>query len=150
MRNDVLQTVFALLVLVLGAGCEELLPKCFGVGLPVLLTSALFLSARIGLPAAALFAVAAGATEDALSALTPMTSVSYFLLAAAVVRWSGSPRGVAAFAYAGYQLWLAVWIGGVNVFTRILMAFPIGLLTAFAVVGILTWAIGKAAIDELG
>ena len=73
-----------------------------------------------------------------------------FLLAAAVVRWSGSPRGVAAFAYAGYQLWLAVWIGGVNVFTRILMAFPIGLLTAFAVVGILTWAIGKAAIDELG
>ncbi|MGN0833397.1 MAG: hypothetical protein ACI4RD_07085 [Kiritimatiellia bacterium] len=150
MRNDVLQLVFALPVLVLGAGCEELLPKCFGLGLPVLLTSVLFLATRTALPAAVLFAVAAGATEDAISALTPMTSVSYFLIAAAVVRWSGSPCGVAALACAGYQLWLAVWLGGVNVFSRILLAFPLGLLTACAVAGILAWAIRKAAIDELG
>lgn len=142
--------VFALPVLVLGAGCEELLPKFFGLGVPVLLTSVLFLAARAGLPAAVLLAVAAGATEDALSALTPMTSVSYFLLAAAVVRWSGAPRGVAALAYAGYQLWLAVWVGGVNVFSRILLALPIGLLTACAVAGVLAWAVRKAAIDELG
>ena len=72
------------------------------------------------------------------------------VLAAAVVRWSGAPRGVAALAYAGYQLWLAVWLGGVNVFTRILLAFPLGLVTAFAVAGLMAWAIRKAAIDEFG
>ena len=150
MRNDVLQMVFALPVLVLGAGCEELLPKFFGVGFPVLLTAVQFLAVRTGLAVAALLAVAAGALEDAVSALTPMTSVSYFLIVAAVVRWSGLPRGITAFTYAGYQLWLAVWLGGVNVFTRILLAFPLGLATAFAVAGFLAWAIRKGAIDELG
>ena len=55
-----------------------------------------------------------------------------------------------AFTYAGYQLWLAVWLGGVNVFTRILLAFPLGLVTAFAVTGLMAWAIRKGAIDELG
>ena len=37
---------------------------------------------------------------------------------------------------------------GGGIFNRILLSFPIGLLTAFAVEVILTWASRKAAIDE--
>ena len=37
MKNDVLQLMFGVLALVLGAGCEELLPKALGVGFPILL-----------------------------------------------------------------------------------------------------------------
>ena len=77
--------MFAVLALVLGAGCEELLPKFFGVGFPVLLMVVVFLSVRFGLLLAVMLAIAAGATEDALSALTPMTSVSFFLIVAVLV-----------------------------------------------------------------
>jgi len=147
-RNDVLQMVFALPVLVLGAGCEELLPKFCGIGFPILLTSVQFLPTRVGMPVAVLFAVAAGCFEDAISGLAPMTSVSYFLVVAVLARWTRLPRGLTLLTYPFYQLWLAVWIGGVNVFTRILLAFPIGFLTAFVVVWILSGTMERAAIDE--
>ena len=48
-----------------------------------------------------------------------------------------------------YQLWLSVWMGGLNVFTRILVAIPLGSLTAVVVSVVLVRAIGKAAIHEL-
>ena len=99
-----------------------------------------------------LFAVTAGALEDALSGLAPMTSVSYFLAVASFARWSGLPRLAVAFTYPGYQIWLAVWTVGMggNVYARTLMAFPIGLVTAFAVGAALTLLFRKAAIDEQG
>ena len=75
-----------------GAGAEVLLPKVLGVGFPVLMTAVQFFAVRRPAVSVAMFAIAAGAMEDALSALPPVTSVSYFLGLAALVRWSGMPR----------------------------------------------------------
>ena len=142
--------MFGLLALVLGAGCEELLPKFFGVGFPILLTVVVFLSARFGLLMTVFLAMAAGALEDAVSSLTPMTSISFFLIVSVLVRRFGLPHLAAALVFPCYQLWLSVWMGGLNVFTRILVAIPIGSLTALIVSAVFTHAIGKAAIDERG
>lgn len=150
MRNDILQVVFLFLALIVGAGCEELLPKVFGVGFPVLLMSAQFLAARGRSSLGFLFAIAAGAVEDALSSLTPMTSVSFFLLVAVLVRRTGAPWYLVALTYPCYQLWLTVWTGGLNVFTRILLSVPIGFLTAFVVGRIVFDFLRRAAIDERG
>lgn len=142
--------MFAVLALILGAGCEELLPKVLGVGFPILLMAVVFLSVRFGLPLVVLLAIAAGATEDAVSALTPMTSVSFFLIVAVLVHRFGLPRLTAVLVFPCYQLWLSVWMGGLNVFTRILVAIPLGGLTALVVSSAFAHAIGKAAIDERG
>ena len=150
MIGRVVQFVLYALVLVSGAAFEELLPRVFGVGVPVLLMSALVLSVRRTGPSAFAFAVVAGAVEDILSALPPMTSVSYFLAVALLLRRLGSAWFVPAAAYAGYQVWLSIWvtsIGG-DVFKRVLLACPVGLVTAFAVGVALAWLYRKAAADE--
>ena len=150
MIGNVVQFVLAVLVLVSGAALEEMLPRVFGTGVPVLLAAVLFLSARQAGPSALAFAVVAGAVEDALSALPPMTSVSYFLAAALLLRRFGSAWFVPAVAYAGYQVWLSVWvvrIGG-DIFNRVLLACPVGMVTAFAVHVALAWLYRKAAADE--
>ena len=150
MIGRVVQFVLCALVLVSGAALEEVLPRVFGVGVPVLLMSVTFLSVcRIG-PSALAFAVVAGAVEDVLSALPPMTSVSYFLAVALLLRRLGSAWFVPAAAYAAYQVWLSVWvvsIGG-DVFKRVLLACPVGLATAFTVEVALVWLCRKAAADE--
>ena len=150
MIGRIVQFVLYVLVLVPGAALEELLPRVFGVGIPVLMMSVLFLSVRQAGPSVLAFAVVAGAVEDVLSALPPMTSVSYFLAVALLLRRLGSAWFVPAVAYAGYQVWLSVWvtsIGG-DVFKRVLLACPVGLVTAFAVEVALAWLCGKAAADE--
>ena len=152
MIGSVVQIVLFVLVLVSGAALEELLPRVCGVGVPVLLMAAIFLSVRQAGPSVLAFAVVAGAFEDALSALPPMTSVSYFLAVVLLVRQLGSAWFVPAVSYAGYQIWLSVWvvrIGG-DVFGRVLLAGPIGLVTAYAVDRALTWLSGKAVADERG
>ena len=150
MIGRVVQFVLCALVLVAGAAFEELLPRVFGVGIPVLLMSALFLSVRRTGSSALAFAVVAGAVEDTLSSLPPMTSVSYFLAVALLLRRLGSARFFPAVVFAGYQVWLSVWvvsIGG-DVFKRVLLACPVGLLTAFVVEAVLSWLCRKAAVDE--
>ena len=150
MIGRVVQFVLYVLVLVSGAAFEELLPRVFGVGVPVLLMSALFFAIRRPGSSALAFAVVAGAVEDVLSALPPMTSVSYFLAVALLVSRLGSTWFVPAAAYVGYQVWLSVWvtsIGG-DVFKRMLLACPVGLAAAFAVEVALTWLCRKAATDE--
>ena len=150
MIGRVVQFVLAVLVLVPGAALEEMLPRVFGVGIPVLLTAVLFLSVRQTGPFALAFAVVAGAVEDALSSLPPMTSVSWFLAAALLLRRFGSAGFVPAVAYAGYQVWLSIWVASIggDVFKRILLACPVGLVTAFALDAALAWIFRKAAADE--
>ena len=151
MIGRIVQFVLSVLVLVPGAAFEELLPRAFGVGVPVLLMSVLFLSVRQAGPSVLAFAVVAGAVEDVLSALPPMTSVSYFLAVALLLRRLGSAWFVPAVAYAGYQVWLSVWvtsIGG-DVFKRVLLACPVGLVTAFAVEVTLAWLCRKAADERI-
>ena len=150
MIGRVVQFVLCALVLVSGAALEEVLPRVFGVGVPVLLMSVAFLSVRGTGSSALAFAVVAGAVEDTLSSLPPMTGVSYFLAVALLLRRLGSAWFVPAVVYAGYQIWLSVWvihIGG-DVFKRVLLACPVGLVTAFAVEVALAWLCGKAAADE--
>ena len=150
MTDDFIQLIVAVLALVFGAAFEEMLPKAMGVGFPVLLAMVHFFAFRRGVAATVLFALAAGAVEDALCALPPMTSGSYFLLSAVLVHWSRLPRAAAALTYTGYQVWLAVWLVGLGggVFVRMLVALPIGLLTAFAVDAAMAWTWRKAAVDE--
>lgn len=152
MLGNVVQLLSSVLVLVVGAGLEELLPKVLGVGFPVLLTSVQFAAFRRPLPSLVVTAIAAGAMEDALSSLAPMTSISYFLIVALFTRMLEIPRMATALTYPCYQIWLAIWTSGVGggVFGRVLVAFPIGLVTAFAVSAALGLLERKAAIDEQG
>ena len=139
-------------MLVLGGGFEELLPKFFGVGFPVLLALVAVVAAYRGAVGALLFAVAAGAVEDALGGLPLFVSVAFFSLTALVVRRAGFPRAAATLASPLYHLWLGIWLSDLNgsVFTRMLMAVPIGFVTACAAGAAFDWASGKAGCDEQG
>lgn len=152
MRNSLLSLAFSLAVLCIGASAEELLPKAFGVGFPLLLASVQVQAVRGSLVSAMMFAVAAGGLEDALSSLPPMTSVSFFLLAMAFARRAELPRAVTLLTYPAYQVWLFAWTGGLGggVFLRILVSLPVGVATAFAVGWAIRLAERRAAIGEQG
>ena len=141
------------LVLVFGGAAEELLPRFLGVGFPVLLAaSQWFAVRRCGAIQPLLFALAAGAMEDALSSLPAMTGSGFFVLWAAAVRWVRLPRGAMLLAYPIFQVWLYLWVAGLQggIFNRLLLALPLGLATEFAAGAALVWVAGKAAIDEQG
>lgn len=149
MKNDFVILVLALIVLVAAGAAEELSPKWFGVGFPWLLTVTLAFGARRTALAGSVFAVAAGAMEDALSALPPLVSVGFFLAAAAVMRLKTLPRLTAFGAYPVYWLWLAVWVHGAGggLFGRVLMALPVGAVTFVAAELGLGWLERRAAVD---
>jgi len=149
--SEAIQLTIMALALVLGGAAEELLPNWLGVGFPVLLAASHHFSMRrSGAIPALLFAVAAGAMEDALSSLSAMTSVSYFLLTAATCHWTGLPRGAMLLTYPFFQVWLYLF-GAVGaqggIFARLLLALPIGLVTELAVWTVLDWTARKAAAD---
>jgi len=150
-KDNFRQFAFGFALLVLGAGLEELFPKCLGVGFPLLLTVLQSLAAVGGsLPVLFVLALVAGAFEDALSALPFLASVSYFILVALTVRSVGLPRLSALLTYPCYQLWLAVWTNGsgAGIFSRLLLSLPIGGLTALVVGAVVAWAGGKGAVGE--
>lgn len=150
MKNDLVQFAAFLLVLIVGAAAEELLPHFLGVGFPCLLAALLVLAPRLKPVNLIVFALAAGAMEDALAVLPPATSVSFFLAAAAVGRASLFPRATAVLAYSAYQLWISVWVRSPegSLALRMLLAVPIGLLTLTAVEALLK-ALGRRAAIEL-
>ena len=152
MISSIVQFVFAIFALVLGAALEELLPEVLGVGVPVLMAVVTFTALHRSEIAALPVAVLAGAVEDALSALPPMTSVSYFLGVALLARFLGRAGALMAVAHPLYQIWLAVWFPGIGggVFARVLLSCPVGFATASAVDWALTWFSRKAAVDERG
>ena len=150
MVSELTRLAAVVLVLVLGASAEELLPKCAGVGFPVLLAAVFPMALRCTRAEGLAFAVAAGAMEEALSSLPPMSGVSFFLAVALLSRHCGFPGLLAGVVYPAYQIWLSVWfvsIGG-RVFWRLLLAIPIGLATALAVNAAVNWLCRKAAFDE--
>lgn len=152
MRNSLLQLVFCLLLLVFGAGAEGLLPRAFGVGCPVLLVAAQLVARRGSAVTLSVFAIAAGAVEDALGALPPAASASYFLAAAWLVNRVGFARALTAVTYPGYLVWLWVWTGasGGGIFGRLLVSVPVGFATAGVVGLVYLWAERGAALDEAG
>ena len=150
MISSLVQFVFVIVALVLGAALEELRPEVLGVGVPVLMSAAVFMALHRSEVQGLSFAVLAGAVEDTLSALPPMTSVSYYLAAALLARLLGRTGILMALAYPLYQIWLAVWLPGIGggVFARVLLSCPVGFATAWAVDLALTWFSRKAAADE--
>jgi len=150
-NDNLRQFVFGFVLLVLGAGFEELLPKFLGVGFPFLLTAVQALTVVIGsFPVAFVLAIVAGALEDALSSLPFLASVSYFVLVALSVRVIGLPRFSTLLTYPCYLLWLALWTSGAGagIFSRLSLSLPIGALTAFVVGTVVAWMGGKGAVNE--
>ena len=151
MKKDIVQLVIAFFTLVFGGAAEELAPKTLGVGLPVLLSSAVYFARRRTPLVGMLFAVAAGAAEDALSGLPYALSVSYFVAVAGLMRGFKLSVGFAVPAYCLYQVWLWIWLGQSlvgGVFLRMLMALPVGVAVLAATHAALYWIDRKAAVDE--
>lgn len=149
-KSEITKLVFSILALFCGAALEQLCPKTSGVGFPVLLAIAQFESRDSAALPAMLFAVAAGGVEDAISSLPIMTSASYFLLVAVMTRWAGLPRALLLLTYPGYQVWLRIWVGSSfeNIYNRLLVALPMGIVTGFVVWGAFMWLKERSAIDE--
>lgn len=143
--------VLALFALVLGAAAEELLPKISGVGFPFLLAVVPFVARRrpILLPLA--YALAAGATEDALSALPALASAGFFLAFVSLMRWTRLPKSVAFLAFALYHAYLSLWCSSFStpLFMRLAVALPVGAVTFGAMHILLAWVERKAALDEV-
>ena len=151
MKKDIVQLVIAFFTLVFGGAAEELAPKTLGVGLPVLLSAAVYFARRRTPLVGMLFAVAAGAAEDALSGLPYALSVSYFAAVAGLMRGFKLSVGFAVPAYCLYQVWLWIWLGQSlvgGVFLRMLMALPVGVAVRAATHAALYWIDRKAAVDE--
>lgn len=151
MKNNAVQIVLGVVVLVALGAIEELAPSIGHVGFPFLLSAVVYASVHTP-PAAALgFAAAAGAMEDALSGLPLMTSVSLFVAVAAFVKWADLPRVGMAMAYPIYQIWLAIWLPRYadDVFLRVLLALPIGLLTVSVTSVGLVFLTRKAGCDDV-
>ena len=149
MKDKFASFTFAVLVLVLGGATEEIVPRFFGVGLPVLLSAALFMASRRTTAVTILFALAAGGVEDALAHLPTFTSASFFLAAALLVHGTETSSVAMLLAYPAYQLWLNIWlVPGGGVFLRMLVAVPLGLLTVLATESLLARAERGAGVDE--
>lgn len=149
-KNDLVHFVIALFAIVACCAAEELLPKVSGVGVPLLMAASAYMAMRRRVLHAVLFTVAAGAAEDALCALPPATSSSFFLAVAVLARWSEFPRGALVLAYPLYQAWLKLWTAGAHgsVYLRSLAAVPAGILAALAIWPAMAWTERRAAADE--
>lgn len=150
MKNNAVRLVLAVSTLILGAAGEELLPKVLEVGFPLLLAAVVCFAVRFPVAIAILVALGAGASEDAISSLPFFTSVSFFLLVGTAARLTQLPYLIAPFAFPLYQVWLCLWTPDLSgsVFTRILVSFPIGVLTVAAVATLLSHVERKAAVHE--
>lgn len=150
MKNSLTLTVLAALAIVFGCAAEEMLPKAAGTGFPVLLSVVLATAPRRDWFSLAVFAVAAGGAEDAISSLPMMTSPVCFLGLAALVRKWELPPAVTFAAFPFYQLWLALWPSGVegSLFVRMSVSLCTGTVTSWIVSRICLWVERKAAVDE--
>ena len=149
-RNNIAQMLMALVALILCGAAEDLLPKICGVGFPCLLTAAIWGAANRKPLAAAIFALAAGSMEDALSALPFVSSAGFFILAAMVTRLLKLRVVFTVLFYAVYQLWLWLWIGALagGIFMRLCLAIPIALATVLVEEALLNHLARKAALNE--
>lgn len=150
MKSEVVQFAFVLLVLVVSASAEELLPSFCGVGFPLLLALAMVMAMRTKVLPGVMTAIAAGAFEDALSSLPPMTSVCFFVIAALLARKEYFPRPFLPLLFPLFELWAGLCILGPkdDVFVRMLVSFPLGLAATGGQFLALTWGARRAGVDE--
>lgn len=151
MKKEVIQLILAVFALIFSGAIEELAPKFLGAGLPVLLCASAYYAVRRTPLAGVLFAMAAGAMEDALSGLPFALSLSFFTAFAGLVRGFRLSAYWAIPAYCLYQVWLWIWLGEAlngSVFSRTFGAVPLGLVTVAVTCAVLTWIDRRAAVDE--
>lgn len=151
MKGDATRLALALFVLVVACAVEEVVPKAAGTGVPALLSLSIVFALRRPPLEGALFALAAGFAEDSLSSMPFASCALFFTLAAAFFRWRKLPLPFAVPVYCAFQVWLWIWFGaklGGTVFSRMLVALPVGALTLFAAQVSVAWLDRKAAVDE--
>lgn len=149
-KGEVARFVFVLFAIVTSAAAEELLPSFLGSGVPLLLALVLVLSPRLDVLSGVISAAGAGAFEDALASLPPMTSVSFFVVAALLSRVGYFPRAFLVLVFPAFGLW--AWMCAVgpigDVFVGVLASLPLGAAAVAVLHLVLAWAGGKAGLDE--
>ena len=146
MKGSVVQFAFIVLALAVGGALEDMLPAFGSVGTPVLLGAALFF-ALTRTPVWMIAAVAAGALEEAVASLPPATAIVFFAAVAAAVRFFREPLVWIVAAYPAYQAWLGLVADGSGAISRVLLAFPVGVVSLAAVTALLSLAWRKAGAD---
>ena len=147
MKSSVVQFAFIVLALALAAALEDMLPTLFGLGLPVLLGAAVFFAVETRMPVWLVAAVAAGALEESVAALPPATAMVFFAAVATAVRLFGEAPLWILVAYPAYQAWIGLVADGSGVFSRIVLAVPVGAVVLAAVIAVLSRAWRKAGAD---
>ena len=142
-KNEVVEFALCLVTLVLAASAEVLLPSCRGAGLPWLLAAVLALAPRMTLPVALTAALAAGALEDALSMLPPLTATGFFALAALGARLDYLPRPLLLAAFPVFTFWTGLCSSAPvgDLFARTLLAVPLGAIAGAAAYLLGGWAV---------
>ena len=133
MKDEIVHFLFPLIVLLIGAAVEELLPKFNSVGFPVLMLASVWFATHRPLAEMLVLAVASGAAQDSLSALPIALTPSYLLAVTALARWSKLPRASFLLAFPLYQFWLAVWINTLSggLWSRLVVSVPVAAVTAY-------------------
>ena len=147
MKNNLVQFAFILLALVIGGALEDMLPTIGSLGMPVLLSLAVFFSVETRTPVWILAAVAAGAFEEAVYALPPASAMVFFAAIAVAVRFLREPIVWIAVAYPSYQAWLALVSDGAGALGRMLLSVPVGAVCMSAAYLILSRLWRKAGAD---
>ena len=147
MKGSVVQFAFIVLALAVGGALEDMLPAFGSVGTPVLLGAALFFALKTRTPVWMIAAVAAGALEEAVASLPPATAIVFFAAVAAAVRFFREPLVWIVAAYPAYQVWLGLVAEGSGAISRVLLAFPVGVVSLAAVTALLSLAWRKAGAD---
>lgn len=147
MKGNVVQFVFILLSLVVGAALEDMLPAVGPVGFPILLGTSLFFAVTTRPPVWILAALSAGALEEAVASLPAATAIVFFAAAALAVRFLREPVLWAVVLYPAYQVWLGTIIGGSGAFGRVIVSIPVGAVVMVLVYAALSRIWRKAGAD---
>jgi len=127
-KSNVVQFVFIVVALVLGGALEDMLPSVGSLGLPILLSLAVFFAVETRTPIWIMSAVAAGAFEEAVCSLPPGSAMVFFAAIAVAIRFFREPFVWIVVAYPSYQIWLALVADNAGAPGRILLSVPVGAL----------------------
>ena len=108
------------------------------------------IASRVNVLPGVMSAVAAGAFEDALSSLPPMSSICFFTIAALVSRKAYFPRPFLLAVFPAYAVWTSMCKAGPigDALVSLMLSLPLGAVAFVIVLLVLTWAGGKAGFDE--
>jgi len=146
-KNNLVQFAFIVVAIVLGGALEDMLPSIGSLGLPILLSLAVFFAVETRTPIWIMAAVAAGAFEEAICSLPPGSAIVFFAAIAVAIRFFREPVVWIAVAYPSYQIWLALVAGGAGASGRILLSVPVGAAFLAVALAVLPWLWRKAGAD---